>query len=83
MPELRVVDPNPTVARSVASANVGDYARFGFWSVFGVGLGYATARPAIPRIQFVNTIAGGIIGGLGGFIIMAMRSEQRLMGKRE
>ena len=78
-----MIDPYPSFGRCVASANLSDISRFAFWSVFGATLGYVTSRPAIPRIQRFNGICGLLVGGSGGFILMAMRSEQRLMGKRE
>lgn len=83
MTSRKVIDPNPTMARSVASASIGDAARFAFWAVAGTAFGWMTARPAIARIQRVNAIAGLVVGGAGGFLLMAQRSEQRLMGLRD
>ena len=84
MREYKVTDPNPTLIRSAANANLGDLSRFAFWSIVGTAIGYFSARPfEVVRARRINGGVGLLMGATGGFLIMTMRSEQRLMGKRE
>jgi len=83
MPQYTVSDPNPSFIKSAVSANLGDISRFAFWTVAGTAIGYYSARPfSVPAIRRMNGGMGLLLGSVGGFLIMTMRSEQRLMGKR-
>mmetsp|Transcript_13935 Transcript_13935/g.20663 ORF Transcript_13935/g.20663 Transcript_13935/m.20663 type:complete len:87 (+) Transcript_13935:231-491(+) len=78
-PRFPVRDPNPSMAKTIASMSTSDLLKFGTIVGLSVPFGYFTGG----NVRRSQIFATTFVGGLGGFALAVQSSFQRLTGYRE
>ena len=77
-PQYPVINGDPSFGDIVANYGVKDLLYFG--GGLGGGIGYGYLAGYRNRVQPPMMLVGGILGGLGGFMLAYQNSFGRLMG---
>mmetsp|Transcript_8480 Transcript_8480/g.9861 ORF Transcript_8480/g.9861 Transcript_8480/m.9861 type:complete len:106 (-) Transcript_8480:244-561(-) len=81
-PKYPVIDAEPSISRVVSNFNASDWQTWAGSTAGTAVLGYLSTSGAY-RMHRPSAVMGGIVGGLGGYMIAYQRSWGRLVGLNE